>query len=141
MLKKIFKKDSSITVAGIIVFSNRGILLQKRSGVTYRGFWGLPGGHVEPDESIKDALIREVKEEVGLEVTIVKKLGVYHEKGRSRGVRYDYMANCFLAKPISGKIQPQLEEVSEARIFGFKEIPKRLAFRHSDMVRDFLNGK
>ncbi|MEO1069338.1 MAG: NUDIX domain-containing protein [Cyanobacteria bacterium J06638_6] len=63
--------------AGVGVFVGyepHRILLEKRSDC---GLWGLPGGRIEAGESIEDSAIREVQEETGLAVQIVKLLGVY----------------------------------------------------------------
>lgn len=62
---------------GVIVRSDSGrILLEKRSDC---GWWGLPGGRIEPGESVEQAAIRKVKEETGLDVEIIRLLGVYSE--------------------------------------------------------------
>jgi ADP-ribose pyrophosphatase YjhB (NUDIX family) len=62
---------------GVIVLDSRGwILLEKRSDC---GMWGLPGGKIEPGESVTEAAVREVKEETGLNVEITRLLGVYSE--------------------------------------------------------------
>jgi 8-oxo-dGTP diphosphatase len=47
------------------------VLLARRSphGATYAGLWSFPGGHVEPGETLTDALVREVQEEVGVTPT------------------------------------------------------------------------
>ena len=50
------------------------ILLEKRSDC---GLWGLPGGRIEPGESIMDTAMREMREETGLRVKVTRLLGVY----------------------------------------------------------------
>jgi ADP-ribose pyrophosphatase YjhB (NUDIX family) len=63
--------------AGVGVFIGyepHRILLEKRSDC---GLWGLPGGRIEAGESIEDSAIREVQEETGLDIQVVKLLGVY----------------------------------------------------------------
>jgi 8-oxo-dGTP pyrophosphatase MutT (NUDIX family) len=60
---------------GVIIQSDEGqVLLEKRSDC---GLWGLPGGRIEPGESIVAAALREVKEETGLDIEITQLLGVY----------------------------------------------------------------
>ena len=49
-----------------IILTAEGLLLQRRAD---NGLWGLPGGGVEPGESVTEALVREVREETGLDAT------------------------------------------------------------------------
>lgn len=59
-------------IACFVINSNNEILLQKRS-MNKRfnpGKWGLCAGHVDSGESLEDATIREIKEEIGLDVTV-----------------------------------------------------------------------
>ena len=59
-----------------VIFTNDRVLLQRRDDT---GHWGLPGGAVEPGESVRQALIREVREETGLEVEPLRLIGVYSD--------------------------------------------------------------
>jgi len=101
----------------------------------------LPGGKVEPGETVKEALFREVKEETGLKVKIVYKIGEYHESGVNDGVEYNYYPTCFLVKPIGGKIQKQKEEIEQIKLFNLDEIPINLAFKHPTMIQDHIRIK
>lgn len=58
------------TVVAIITASDEGtkkVLLARRNTEPYRDFWSLPGGHIKPYETARNAVIREVKEEIGLD--------------------------------------------------------------------------
>ena len=55
------------------------ILLMQRSD---NGHWGLPGGHVEPGESVADAALREVLEETGWRIELGRLVGVYSDPAR-----------------------------------------------------------
>ena len=57
-----------------VILTAEGVLLQRRDD---NGLWGLPGGAVEPGESLHEALVREVREETGLAVEPVRLIGVY----------------------------------------------------------------
>ncbi|MBI2561507.1 MAG: NUDIX domain-containing protein [candidate division NC10 bacterium] len=72
-------------VAAIISNGEGKILLQRRSD---NGLWGLPGGSVEIGESVRDAIIREVQEETGLTVEVVRLIGVYSDP-KVQVVRYE----------------------------------------------------
>ena len=56
--------------------SSREILLMRRSDNAH---WGLPGGYVEPGESVTAAAAREVREETGFEIEIGRLVGVYSD--------------------------------------------------------------
>lgn len=56
------------TVAAIITKSDgntKSVLLARRNSEPYKGFWSIPGGHIEPYETAENAVIREIKEEIG----------------------------------------------------------------------------
>lgn len=62
----------------LIAKSNKFLLLRRSSGEhSYAGCWGLPGGSVEKNETPTDAIIREVKEETGLEIPNMRFLNKY----------------------------------------------------------------
>jgi 8-oxo-dGTP diphosphatase len=67
-----------LSVHGVFTDSN-GKILQLRS--TYDGDrWGLPGGALDPAETIHEALIRECREELGLDIDILYMSGMYFHK-------------------------------------------------------------
>lgn len=80
------------------------ILLQNRVKADWAGY-ALPGGHVEPDESIVESVIREMKEETGLTITAPKLCGVKQfpiPNGR-------YLVFLFLADQFSGTLRSSEE--------------------------------
>jgi 8-oxo-dGTP diphosphatase len=135
------KKFSGKTATAIIEFPDNKILLVKRGTSVFRGYWALPGGKVELEETVEEAVFREVKEETGLIVLIIKKIGEYHEKGENNGIEYDYYPTCFLVKPEKGKIKRQKQEIEKIKLFEINQIPKKLAFKHSSMIKDWLQAK
>ncbi len=58
---------------------SREVLLMQRSD---NGHWGLPGGYVDPGESVLQAAVREVREETGYRVAIGRLIGVYSDPTR-----------------------------------------------------------
>ena len=132
------KKFSGKTATAIIEFPNNKILLIKRGTVVFRGYWALPGGKVDAGETVEEAVVREVREETGLKVEIVRKIGEYHERGVHDGIEYDYYPMCFLVKLIDGKIRKQKGEIMQIKLFNLNEIPERLAFKHSAMIKDYM---
>jgi 8-oxo-dGTP diphosphatase len=131
-------KFSGRTAAAIVEFPDSRILLIKRATVPFRGYWALPGGKVDAGETVEETVVREVKEETGIEVEIVGKIGEYHENGVQDGVEYDYYPACFLVKPVGGKIERQEREIECIKLFNLKEVPDILAFKHASMIHDYI---
>lgn len=61
-------------VVGVLVRGDRLLLIQRSNNVRAGGMWCFPGGEIESGESADQAIVREFREEVGLEVTAHEKL-------------------------------------------------------------------
>ncbi|WP_433505752.1 NUDIX domain-containing protein [Pseudonocardia halophobica] len=82
------------------------------------GFWELPGGRVEIGESAVDAAEREVAEESGVAIKVLRVAGVYSDPGHvvvdGTGEVRQQFAVCVHARPESGDPRPDGEETTEA---------------------------
>ena len=132
------KRYTGKTSTAIIPFDENKILLIKRNTIPFKGYWALPGGRMDPGETIEQTIVREVKEETGLDVAIVRKIGEYVEKGFKDEVEYEYYPTCFLVKPVGGELKKQDNEILEIKLFSLNGLPTPLAFEHDQMVRDYL---
>jgi 8-oxo-dGTP diphosphatase len=135
------KKYTGKTSTAIIPFPSNRILLVKRDTVPFKGYWALPGGRVDSGETVEQTIVREVKEETGLDVTVIRKIGEYVEKGVKDNVEYEYYPTCFLVKTVGGEIRRQESEIREIQLFSLKELPWSLAFEHGKMIKDYLDNK
>src|SRR3990170_4649119 len=131
-------KYSGRTATAIIEFPQDTILLIKRNTVPFKGYWALPGGRAEPGETVEQTVVREVKEETGLDVAVVRRIGEYHEQGVQAGLEYDYYPTCFLVKPVAGEVKRQEGEIEEIKLFSLSEVPEVLAFEHAAMIKDYV---
>lgn len=131
-------KYAGRTATAIITSPPDKILLIKRRTVPFRDYWALPGGRVDSGETVEQTIVREVKEETGLDVAIVSKIGDYHEQGVQDGVEYDYYPACFLVKTVGGEIKKQESEIEEIKLFSLSDIPEAMAFEHAQMIKDYI---
>jgi 8-oxo-dGTP diphosphatase len=132
------KKYAGKTSTAIISYPESKILLIKRNTVPFKGYWALPGGRMDPGETVEQTIVREVKEETGLDIIILSKVGEYVEKGIKDDVEYEYYPTCFVVKPVGGEIKKQESEIQEIQLFNLNELPQPLAFEHDIMIKDYL---
>ena len=93
---------------------------------------------MDPGETIEQTIVRECKEETGLDVGVVRTVGEYVERGIKDDVEYEYYPTCFVVKPVGGEIKRQESEIQEIKLFSLKALPKPLAFEHDKMLKDYL---
>lgn len=93
---------------------------------------------MDPGETVERTVVREVQEETGLGVQIVRIVGDYVEKGVKDNVEYEYYPTCFVVEVVGGEIQRQESEIQEIKLFSLKALPKPLAFEHDKMIIDYL---
>lgn len=101
----------SLSVVAVAFDSEgRRVLLTRRRD---NGTWCLPGGCLEPGESLSEACVREFLEESGLEVRVTHLLGVYSSPHRlvqyDDGRRFQVVLVCFLVEATGGTVRLSLE--------------------------------
>lgn len=108
------------------------VLLIRRRGEPFAGRWAIPGGFVEPDESLDDAAARELREETGVGEVYLEQLYTFGEPGRDprgRVISVAYYALLRQAPAVVGG-----DDAEDARWFPLGELPP-LAFDHADILR------
>ncbi len=126
-----------LTVDALIIFEGKLVLIRRRN-TPFKDCLALPGGFVEVGETVESAAVREAKEETGLDIELIKLLGVYSDP--LRDPRGHTVSICYLAKG-RGKLKAG-SDAKDIGLFGLSEIPE-LAFDHNKIIenaRSDING-
>lgn len=120
------------------------ILIETRGRDPFKGFYALPGGHVDYGETVEAAALRELHEECGVSATLSEIFGVYSDPNRDpRGQR---ITTVFLADYKGGEAKGA-DDASSAEWADLEQLlqsKERLAFDHSKILSDYsrsLEGK
>lgn len=100
------KEEMCVLTNMCMICDDHRVLVQKRVDPDWSGI-SFPGGHIEPNESFVDSVIREVKEETGLDIANVKLCGVKqfpYKEGRCRYIVFLYKTNTY-----SGELRSSAE--------------------------------
>jgi ADP-ribose pyrophosphatase YjhB (NUDIX family) len=126
-----------------VLFSNDGqaVLLTRR---TDNGQWCLPGGMIDPGESVTEGCEREIFEETGLIVRVVRLTGVYSNPNRLTIYPYGNKAHVIVLNFEVEKVGGVLglsDETTDAQFFPIVEAEKMDLFHgHAEHIRDTLAG-
>jgi 8-oxo-dGTP diphosphatase len=134
-----YRSSPVLAVDAVIYDSENGVVFVRRRHSPFQGYWALPGGIVEHGETVESALIREVKEETGLDVELQELVGVFSDP--SRDPRGHVVSIVFHAVLLGGTLQANSDALD---VKWFSTPPKQLAFDHQiilDASRAFLRGE
>jgi 8-oxo-dGTP diphosphatase len=138
-MKREYPESPLVGVGAVIVDHHRDenrVLLIRRGTAPLLGEWSLPGGVLECGETLREAVVREAREETGLVVETGEMLGVYErlirdDEGR---LRYHYVLIDFLCRPVSGDLEAG-SDAEDVRWFTRDELPAlNLAHDTNDVV-------
>ena len=123
---KMIHKPAFYGAAYLILVKRGKVLLQKRSKQVFKaGFYGLPAGHIEGEETVFSALKREVREEIGITVTekTTELVHVMHRISADR-IYFDFF---FTTNTWKGEIQNcEPDKHDEIEWFPLNNLPKKI---------------
>ncbi|MFY9845065.1 MAG: NUDIX hydrolase [Terriglobales bacterium] len=133
--------ESPLVGVGAVIVDRRDrdetrVVLIRRGTPPLLGEWSLPGGVLECGETLRAAVVREVREETGLLVESVEMLGVYERliPGDQGRMRYHFVLIDFLCRPVGGDLQAG-SDAADVRWFTRGELPAlSLAYDTNDVV-------
>ncbi|MDY6777048.1 MAG: NUDIX hydrolase [Candidatus Nanohaloarchaea archaeon] len=123
-----------VTVDPVIEYDGQ-IALVKRKYDPYQGDWALPGGHVDPGETPREAVVREAYEETGLDVELEDEIGEFSDEIQDpRGPVIQIAYACSTDDPA---LDPATD-ADDAAWFELDELPDDLAFGHEAVLEEYL---
>ena len=128
------QRNPFLTVDAIIE-TEGGIVLIKRKNPP--SGWAIPGGFVDYGETIEDAVIREAKEETGLDINIIRQFHTYSDP--KRDPRHHTVSTIFIASATGTPVAA--DDAKEAGIFYRDTLPAVLAFDHRQILDDYFSGR
>lgn len=135
-MRREFPELPLVGVGAIIIEDDR-VLLVKRAHPPMQAQWSIPGGVLEVGELVREAAVREAREETGLIVEPGELLGVYDRVLRNpeQRVQYHYVLIDFLCRRVGGELQAA-DDAAEVRWFIPEALPAlNLAEDTQDVIR------
>lgn len=113
---------------------NAKLLLIKRGAEPFKGMWSLPGGFIDMDEELEDAVARELAEETGLtgvEFEQMRTFGAVGRDPRARQITIAFMG------VLTGRVREIKggDDAADARWFDIEKLPAEMGFDHVEIAR------
>lgn len=118
-----------------IVINHNQVLFIARKNPPMAGYWALPGGYLDWDETTEECALRELNEETGLNGQINRLFKVYSrpdidEDGR-QNVGIFYLVNA------SGAVKAG-DDAAQVEWFDLDKLPAKIAFNHREVIHDYI---
>lgn len=125
----------NVTCTGIGIKDNK-ILLVLRKKDPQAGWWALPGGYLNWDETVEECVEREYREETGFKVRTNGLVGVYSSPERDLDGRQN--VDCCFVMKVGEHVSKADDEIIELRWFDLDQLPDKIAFDHRKMIEDYV---
>jgi 8-oxo-dGTP diphosphatase len=110
------------------------VLLINRGKEPFKGKWALPGGFIDMDEELEDAVVRELEEETGLTGVRLEQMRTFGTVGRDPRGRQITIVFMGIVTEEQTKIKAG-DDAAQAQWFDIEKLPDDIAFDHNEVVR------
>jgi len=120
----------------LVIDKNKILLVKRGSKYLEANKWALPGGYLDRDETLKQAALREAKEETGYQTKIINLFTINDNPKRPRELNRQGVAFVYLLKPLK-KVGHFDHEVKDIRWFDLNKLPSpiQIAFDHLKIIK------
>ena len=125
--------DRHVVVEGLIVADGK-ILLALRDSFPDKGKWAMPGGFLDWDETGEEAVLREIREEIGAAGKVTGLFGVYTDKD---AYNFQNVALVYTVTVTTNHFSPQVGEVAAVTWFNLDALPEKIAFNHREVIEEY----
>ncbi len=133
----VYEWPGPMVTVDAVVFRRAGgqtqVLLINRGHEPYKGKWAVPGGFIEIDEELEDAVARELQEETGLTGVRLEQMRTFGRCGRDPRGRQISIAFTGLATEGHDNIRAG-DDAAKAQWFDVEKLPEDMAFDHDEMI-------
>lgn len=128
-------------VDGLVIKNNKILLVKRDIKLSEGGKWGVPGGYVNLNENLEEAIKREVFEETGYRVSAVKLFTIVDSPIRRNDIKQN-IGFVFVCKAEEKEGEPD-KESTEQKWFQLNNLPSQeeIAFDHLQIIKTFLENK
>ena len=130
--KEIYSKVPRLCVE-VVIKTHGGVVLGLRKLPSWQGMWHFPGGALDYNETIAEAVERIAKDEIGVSVTMDKLLGYieYPSEKKERGFGWS-VSLAILCRPESEEFRPDNFNSSEIKVFS--ELPENMVVEQKEFL-------
>lgn len=136
--KYIYEWPRPMVTVDAVVFtvlaSKLSLLMIKRKNEPYKGMWAIPGGFLEMDEELEDAVARELEEETGLSGVRLEQMRTYGTIGRDPRGRMVTVVFFGIVDENNTKIKAG-DDAAQEKWFDVDNLPKDIAFDHDKVTK------
>ena len=129
------KPRNPLLTVDAIIEMNGGVILIRRKNPPPG--WAIPGGFVDYGESLEEAVVREMKEETCLDITLVRQFHTYSAPGRDP--RHHTVSTIFIATATGSP--EAADDAADIGIFTQETLPEEIAFDHRQILKDYFEKK